>query len=114
MKPNRIKSERSRHPPKIFLWGLTSGPYRRGYLTFGQAGDALHVDMSAMPPLFSKDEKLKVYKEPKIGEYVWHMNEDFNTMKVIGIIGSDWYHVWFPATGEYGFVLQSDLTEGNG
>ena len=36
------------------------------------------------------------------------------TMKVIGIIGNDWYHVWFPATGEYGFVRQSDLTAGNG
>ncbi len=102
---------------RVFLgdwrsWRL--GYMMKRYLTFGQAGDALHVDMSAMPPLFSKDEKLKVYKEPKTGEYVWHMNEDFNTMKVIGIIGSDWYHVWFPATGEYGFVLQSDLTEGNG
>ena len=84
------------------------------YLSFGQAGDALYLDMSAMPMLSSRDEKLKVYKEPKTGEYVWHMNEDFNTMKVIGIIGSDWYHVWFLATGEYGFVLQSDLTEGNG
>lgn len=26
----------------------------------------------------------------------------------------EWYHVWFPATGEYGFVRQNDLTEGNG
>ena len=84
------------------------------YLTFGRAGDALHLDVSSMPQLFSKSEKLKVYIEPQIGEYIWHMNADWNTMKVIGVIGKDWYHVWFPATGEYGFVQQSDLTEGNG
>ena len=35
-------------------------------------------------------------------------------MVIIGIIGDEWYHVWFPATGEYGFVKQSDLWEGNG
>ena len=38
----------------------------------------------------------------------------WNSMKIIGIIGDDWYHVWFPVTGEYGFVQQRDLTEGNG
>ena len=54
------------------------------------------------------------YDEPQSGAYTYHMNADQNTMKVIGIIGNDWYHVWFPATGEYGFVRQSDLTTGNG
>ena len=67
-----------------------------------------------MPPLLPRNEKLKVYKEPQTGEYTWHMNADGNTMKVIGVIGKDWYHVWFPATGEYGFVRQSDLWAGNG
>ena len=86
----------------------------RRYLTFGQAGDALYLDVSRMPQLSPAGEKLKVYREPQIGDYTWHMNADWSTMKVIGIIGNDWYHVWFPATGEYGFVRQSDLTAGNG
>ncbi|MBR2603107.1 MAG: SH3 domain-containing protein, partial [Clostridia bacterium] len=94
--------------------GGQRGFMMRRYLTFGQAGDALYLDLSAMPPLSARDEKLKVYAEPQIGEYEWHMNEDLNTMRVIGIIGDEWYHVWFPATGEYGFVRQSDLTAGNG
>ena len=94
--------------------GGQRGFMMRRYLTFGQAGDALYLDLSAMPPLSARDEKLKVYAEPQIGEYEWHMNEDWNTMRVIGIIGDEWYHVWFPATGEYGFVRQSDLTAGNG
>ena len=94
--------------------GGQRGFMMRRYLTFGQAGDALYLDLSAMPPLSARDEKLKVYAEPQIGEYEWHMNEDWNTMRVIGIIGDEWYHVWFPATGEYGFVRQSDLWAGNG
>lgn len=94
--------------------GGQRGFMMKRYLTFGQAGDALYLDMSAMPPLSARDEKLKVYAEPQIGEYEWHMNEDWNTMRVIGIIGDEWYHVWFPATGEYGFVRQSDLWAGNG
>ena len=94
--------------------GAQRGFMMKRYLTFGQAGDALNLDMSAMPALFSKDKKLKVYAEPQIGEYEWHMNEDWNTIRVIGIIGDEWYHVWFPVTGEYGFVRQSDLTAGNG
>ena len=48
------------------------------------------------------------------GDYIWHTDANWSTMKVIGVIGDEWYHVWFPATGEYGFVRQSDLTEGNG
>ena len=84
------------------------------YLTFGQAGDALRLDLSSMPQLSAKSEQLKVYKEPRTGDYIWHTNADPYTMKVIGIIGDEWYHVWFPATGEYGFVRQGDLTEGNG
>ena len=93
--------------------------WRRGYmmkryLTFGQIGNALRLDISAMPQLDSGGKKLKVYKEPQIGDYIWHTDANWSTMKVIGIIGDEWYHVWFPATGEYGFVRQGDLTEGNG
>ena len=90
------------------------GYMMRRYLTLGQAGNALRLDISAMPQLDSGGKKLKVYKEPLIGDYIWHTNSNWSTMKVIGVIGDEWYHVWFPATGEYGFVQQSDLTAGNG
>ena len=91
-----------------------SGWMMKRYLTFGQAGDALYLDVSSMPQMSSKSEQLKVYREPKTGKLIWHMNEGWSTMKVIGIIGEEWYHVWFPASGEYGYVRQSDLTPGNG
>lgn len=92
------------------------GYMMKRYLSFGQAGSALRLDITAMPQLFSKEgEMLKVYDEAQaVSGYTYHYSEDHNTMKVIGIIGNDWYHVWFPATGEYGYVQQSDLWPGNG
>ena len=87
------------------------GYMMKRYLTFGQAGSALRLDVSAMPQLSGRDEMLKVYTEPQIGDYAYHWGD---TWKVIGVIGDEWYHVWFPATGEYGFVRQSDVWEGNG
>ena len=30
-------------------------------------------------------------------------------MVVIGILDDTWYHVWFPLTGETGYVLQWEL-----
>lgn len=90
--------------------------WRRGYmmkqyLTFGRSGEPLRLDISAMPQMMSRTEMLKVYAEPQTGMYTFHYGDN---MKIIGIIGNEWYHVWFPATGEYGFVRQNDLWEGNG
>ncbi len=91
------------------------GYMMKRYLTFGQPGKALRLDISAMPRLSGKDGRmLKVYSEPQSGAYTYHMGESSSTMKVIGVIGNEWYHVWFPASGEYGFVRQSDLWAGNG
>ncbi len=96
--------------------GGRHGWMMKDFLDLGrQVDNALWLNTLPMPHLSSKDnEMLKVYDEPQSGAYTYHMNADQNTMKVIGIIGNDWYHVWFPATGEYGFVRQSDLTTGNG
>ena len=95
--------------------GGQRGFMMKRYLTFGQTGRALRLDTSVMPQLTGiSEELLMVYSEPQSGSYTCHMNADGAFMKVIGIIGNEWYHVWFPATGEYGFVKQSDLWEGNG
>ena len=90
------------------------GYMMKRYLTFGQPGSALRLDLSAIPQLSPAFPILKVYQQPQSGSYVTHWQESHESMRVIGIIGDEWYHVWFPATGEYGFVRQSDLTAGNG
>ncbi len=96
--------------------GGRHGWMMKDFLDLGRRQDnALRLNTRPMPPLYGKDNgMLKVYDEPQSGAYAYHMNADQNTMKVIGIIGDEWYHVWFPATGEYGFVRQTDLTPGNG
>ncbi len=90
------------------------GYMMKRYLTFGQSGSALQLDLSAMPQLSPAHPILKVYRQPQAGSYVTHWQESHESMRVIGIIGDEWYHVWFPATGEYGFVRWSDLSPGNG
>ena len=113
-----LNDTESRNWNQVMVGLITEGGQRgwmmKKYLTYGRPGDALWLDTRPMPNLFSKGEALKVYTEPQIGAYTLHWNATGYTMKVIGVIGDEWYHVWFPATGEYGFVLQSDLWEGNG
>ena len=92
--------------------GGQRGFMMKRYLTFGQPGSALKLDLSALPQLSPKDAILKAYQQPQSGSYTTRWQD--SSMRVIGIIGDEWYHVWFPATGEYGFVRQSDLTAGNG
>ncbi len=85
------------------------------YLTYGQAGQALCLDVSAMPQMDLAKPYLYIYKEPdESSKHNIRFDSVFGEMRVIGVIGDSWYHVWFPATGEYGFVKQSDLSAGNG
>ncbi len=92
--------------------GGQRGFMKKEYLAAGQAGQPLRLDTSDMPQLSTQEAFLKVYTAPQSNLYVYHPSSAM--MKVIGIIGGDWYHVWFPETGEYGFVRQSELWEGNG
>lgn len=103
---------------QVMVGLITEGGQRgwmmKKFLTYGRPDKALTLNAQPMPNLSSTGEALKVYTAPQIGPYTLHWNVTGYTMKVIGVIGNEWYHVWFPATGEYGFVLQSDLWEGNG
>lgn len=92
------------------------------YLKFGSEGKPLLCDTSAMPELMARNiYELKVFAWPEeaydsSGAFYVNAFSDpaYHNMKVIGIIGDEWYHVWFPENDEYGFVKQSDLWEGNG
>ena len=90
---------------------IRQGYMMKRYLVYGSAESALRLDTSAMPQLLPRSEMLQVFEEPQMGKNSLHRGDN---MKIIGIIGDEWYHVWFPATGEFGFVKQSDLWEGNG
>ena len=90
---------------------MRQGYMMKRYLVYGSSKGALRLDTSAMPQLLPRSEMLQVFEEPQMGKNTLHRGD---SMKIIGIIGDEWYHVWFPASGEYGFVKQSDLWEGNG
>lgn len=90
---------------------MRQGYMMKRYLVYGSAESALRLNTSAMPQLLPRSEMLQVFEEPQMGKNSLHRGD---SMKIIGIIGDEWYHVWFPATGEFGFVKQSDLWEGNG
>ena len=90
------------------------GYMMKRFLNFGRSGSALRLETSAMPQLFSKNESLKLYQNPQEGPHDNLMNADWTSMKMIGLIGNEWVHVWVPAAGKYGYVRQNDLTPGNG
>ena len=92
--------------------GGQMGWMMKKYLTMGQPGQALLCDTSAMPQLMPRGEGLRRYEWPEGLPY--DTVYSLSVMKVIGIVGTDWYHVWFPITDEYLFVRQADLWEGNG
>ena len=95
--------------------GGRHGWMMKEFLDPGRQEDALWLNTLPMPALSGRDgEALKVYDAPRDGARTIRVDAGRNAMKVIGIIGGKWYHVWFPATGEYGFVRQEDLTAGNG
>ena len=93
--------------------GDKMGWMMKKYLIMGEKGKALLCDTSAMPQLLMSGRELHLYAEPDgtLCEKVLYWQP---TMKVIGIIGDDWYHVWFPQTNEFYFVRQSELWAGNG
>ena len=93
--------------------GDQMGWMMKKYLIMGEKGKALLCDTSAMPQLLMNGRELHLYAEPD-GTLCEKVLYWLPTMKVIGIIDDDWYHVWFPQTNEFYFVRQSELWAGNG
>lgn len=87
------------------------------YLYFPTKGETLLCDMTASGNLAMSRQAIRVYDKPRLSNdfltpYTMHTFDP--EMKVIGIIGNDWYHVWFPRDDVYGYVLQNSVSPGNG
>ena len=94
--------------------GRQAGWMMKKYLTFGTSEQGLLCDTSAMPQLMSRGVGLTVYEWPTGWPQVYKRMLTVPVMKIIGVVGEEWYHVWFPQTGDDGFVKQLDLWDGNG
>lgn len=93
--------------------GSRTGYMMKKYLKFGKSGQALRCDVSPMPDLQFKSDFIQLYAEPDTKTASQTLDSSYG-MLVIGVIGNQWYHVWFPQTDVYGFIQQKDLWEGNG
>ena len=82
------------------------------YLSFTQP----HVTtLSAMPQLQIKNGTARLYDKTDFKDpYPYQELTDSYNMFVVGVLGNEWYHVWFPGTGASGFIRQSELFPGNG
>ena len=89
------------------------------YLAFGkdawQVEDAFpdlhHVENSSSFPVWTEDNVIRSKKLAADGDWTVEKGEH---VCMIGILGEEWYHVWFPDLDTGGMMRQSDFWPGNG
>ncbi len=87
-----------------------SGWMMTKYLSFHEPYIA---SLSAMPKLFFREGCAVLYHQPDEYAASEPIFNDYG-MRIIGVIGDEWVHVWFPQTDRTGFIRRSELWEGNG
>lgn len=81
------------------------------YLAIGEAMKA--VDFAG-PWLETAEGGAALHTEPNEESMLTTKTGNFASMKIIGIVNEQWYHVWFYAEGTGGYFRADDLWEGNG
>ena len=97
---------------KVSIFGV-EGWMMKEYLAFGDAGHAVEA---VFPSRMAVAEQMDhyVYASPEAKHVVVNYQHEEHGLLVLGIVGEEWYHAWFPDDGLTGYVLQSDWWEGNG
>lgn len=94
---------------KAEVFGRTGWMLKK-YLSFTQP---CVTTLSAMPQMQIKNGTVRLYASPDDLTAYQEISDSYG-MFVVGILGDEWYHVWFPGTGVSGFIRQSGLFPGNG
>ena len=88
------------------------------YLAFGKDGWEVKVAFPQMSFVMEatsfpvwKEEGFHAGKRSKTGDWIVYPDE---SLTIIGILGEEWYHVWFPDLDTGGMMRQSDFWPGNG
>ena len=89
------------------------------YLAFGkdawQVEDAFpdlhYVENTSSFPVWTEDNVIRGRKLTADGDWTVEKGEH---VCIIGILGEEWYHVWFPDLDTGGMMRQSDFWPGNG
>ncbi|MDD3336020.1 MAG: SH3 domain-containing protein [Eubacteriales bacterium] len=95
---------------RVNIGGIVEGWMMTEYLSFQQP---YVVSLNAMPELYFKNGSAELYAQPNTSAECRVVTNDYG-MKVIGVIGDEWTHVWFPLTAETGYIMASELFKGNG
>lgn len=95
----------------VDIFGV-QGFMMRDYLAFGSAG---HDVKAAFPSRISLENQTDhfVYAAPEAVDPIANYRYT-GMLLVLGLVGDDWYHAWFPEENLAGYVLQRDWWEGNG
>lgn len=91
----------------------TAGWMMKKYLAFGDAGHNVEAAFPARVFAFAGGYH-GVYSGPSTSKSLVSSEYPQHDLLVLGIIGEEWYHVWFPEDDVTGYVLQSNWKEGNG
>ena len=101
----------------VRVGGMT-GWMMKEYLAFGKDAWEVHA---AFPGLFFVEgkEHFLVWKESRLLDGKFPADGDWSVERgenfiIMGIVGDEWYHVWFPDLDESGYMRQSDFWPGNG
>lgn len=89
---------------EVEVGGQLMGWMMKKYLSIAPDGP---IDMTAMPRLWPQ-ENARLYEYCDAYSPTRPL-DSASEMLVIGILGDEWYHVWFPLTNDYGFVPQDAL-----
>lgn len=96
----------------VDIFGVT-GWMMKEYLAFGEAGHNVEAAFPSRVFVFAGGYH-GVFTGPST-DYPFVSSEyPQQDLLVLGIVGEEWYHVWFPEDDVTGYVLQSNWKEGNG
>ncbi len=82
--------------------GGVKGYMMKKFLDFNQP---LTGSLDAMPSIYMKDASSTMLY-PRAEKADGRELPYYDDIRVIGLVDTAWYHVWFPTTDEYGYVLQ--------
>ena len=96
---------------RVSVYGV-EGFMMRAYLAFG---DAMNDVAPAGPMLCQRESTLILRRTPdETGRLAAVHDSTGLDLRVIGVVGDEWYHVWLVGSGLSGYVKQSELWPGNG
>ena len=96
----------------VNIFGVT-GWMKQEYLAFGQAGHQVEPVFPARVFAWSNGNH-GVFSGPSASKPLVSSENPQQDLLVLGIVGEEWYHVWFPEDDVTGYVLQCNWKEGNG